>query len=93
VARTYERALRHLSRRGLPKRPSETPHEFASRVAANNVEGSEVLARLTDLYAGARFGKRAVDQDRLRELAERLPDLGRSPRPADESTDAIRGAT
>jgi hypothetical protein len=34
-----------------------------------------VLDRLTDLYTGARFGRRAVADEPLRELAARLPEL------------------
>lgn len=76
VARLYEKALRHLARRGLPRRPSETPREFATRVAASGTGGSDVLARLTDLYTGARFGRRTVGDQSLRELAARLSELG-----------------
>ena len=81
VARLYEKALRLLARRGLARRPSETPREFAARVAASGVGGSDVLDRLTDLYTGARFGHRAVADEPLRELAARLPEIGRTPAP------------
>jgi phage terminase large subunit-like protein len=82
VARLYERALARLARSGLPRRPSETPHEFAARVAAAHAPGSEALRRLTDLYAGARFGRREVDGALLDELAGGLIELGRSPPPS-----------
>jgi transglutaminase-like putative cysteine protease len=82
VARLYERALARLARAGLPRRPSETPHEFAARVAATRVAGNEALQRLTDLYAGARFGGRPVDGALLDELAGRLGELGRPAPPA-----------
>jgi hypothetical protein len=81
VARLYEKALRLLARRGLARRPSETPREFAMRVAASGVGGSDVLDRLTDLYTGARFGRRSVDDGPLRELAARLPEIGRAAPP------------
>jgi len=77
VARLYEKALRQLARRGLARRRSETPREFAARVAAGGVTGAEVLAQLTELYVGARFGRRPVPDQRLRELAGRLGELGR----------------
>ena len=87
IERLYERALRHLARRGLARRASETPGEFAARVAASGVGGSDVLDRLTNLYTGARFGRRAVGDESLRELAARLPELGRpSPATASPST-------
>jgi hypothetical protein len=81
VARLYERALRQLARRGLARRTSETPREFAARVAAGGVAGSEILGQLTELYVGARFGRRAVPDRRLRELAPRLNELGRPTAP------------
>jgi len=76
VARLYEKALRHLARRGLARRSSETPREFAARVAASGAGGSDVLARLTDLYTSARFGRRSVGDESVRELAARLSELG-----------------
>jgi len=82
VARLYEKTLRQLARRGLARRPSETPREFAARVAASGVGGSDVLDRITDLYTGARFGRRAVADEPLRELAARLSEIGRAPPPS-----------
>jgi hypothetical protein len=82
VARLYEKALRYLARRGLPRRPSETPREYAARVAASGVEGSDLLERLTELYTGARFGRRPVDDEPLREIAARLRQLGRTAPPS-----------
>jgi hypothetical protein len=79
VARLYEKALRALARRGLPRRASETPREYAGRIAASGIPGSEVLERLTDLYTGQRFGRRPVDDEPLREIAARLRQLGRAP--------------
>ena len=90
VARLYEKALRALARRGLPRRPSETPREFAARVAASGVTGGDLLAHLTELYTGARFGRRPVDDEPLRALAARLPELGRSAVPAAAATTSPR---
>jgi hypothetical protein len=88
VARLYGKALRQLSNRGWARRASETPREFASRLAVTRVAGSEVFTQLTELYAGARFGRCAVADDRLRELSRHLPDLGR-PMPSDQAV-AVR---
>ncbi|HET6281046.1 MAG TPA: DUF3488 and transglutaminase-like domain-containing protein [Polyangia bacterium] len=76
VARVYNRALDRLARRGLPKRASETPREFALRVLDANVYGSDALSRLCDLYTGARFGRRVVDDDVLVELGRGLRNVG-----------------
>jgi hypothetical protein len=76
VTRLYEKALVRLARRGLPRHPSETPREFAARVAREPVVGAQDLARLTELYTAARFGRRPVPDGDLEEIARRLPDLG-----------------
>ncbi|HET6150787.1 MAG TPA: DUF3488 and DUF4129 domain-containing transglutaminase family protein [Polyangia bacterium] len=86
VARLYDKALRQLARRGLVRGRSETPREFAARVAAGGLAGSEVLDQLTELYVGARFGRRPVPDQRLRELARRLAELGRANAPAEART-------
>src|SRR6185369_8071584 len=76
VARLYEKALARLARRGLPRQPSETPREFAARVARENVRGSDALARLTELYAAARFGRHPPAEGELDELGARPPATG-----------------
>jgi protein-glutamine gamma-glutamyltransferase len=86
VARLYDKALRLLARRGLARRPSETPREFAARVAAGGVAGGDVLQQLTELYVGARFGRKPVADQRLRALADRLSELGRPAAPAAATT-------
>jgi len=50
----YQDLLRSLHRRGLDRRPSETPHEFFSRIASE-VEDLP-LARMTRVYYRSRFG-------------------------------------
>ncbi len=76
VVRLYHKALGRLARRGLPRRASETPHEFALRVRVANVRGGETWERLTDLYTSARFGRRRIDADVVADVARRLADLG-----------------
>jgi hypothetical protein len=77
VQRIYRRALDRLARAGLPRRPSETPREYAARVTEARVGGSDLLEQLTELYTSARFGRRRVDDDVLRDISRRLPRLGR----------------
>jgi transglutaminase-like putative cysteine protease len=77
VTRLYEKALRRLAQRGLPRRPSETPREFAERMAGQRITGSQLFDRLTTLYTGARFGRQPVADQALAEIAGRLSDLGR----------------
>jgi hypothetical protein len=79
VQRLYRRALARLERAGLPRERTETPREYAARVARARAGGSEVLDELTELYTAARFGGRAVDVDTLRAMAARVPEIGRPP--------------
>jgi transglutaminase-like putative cysteine protease len=76
VARLYHRVLERLARRGLGRRVSETPNEHARRVVLANVRGSDELERLASLYAGARFGRRPVDDDVIRDLGRALRNVG-----------------
>jgi hypothetical protein len=77
VQRLYDRALAQLGRAGVPRRASETPREYAARVARAGLDPGAALAELTEVYAQARFGGRDVDRDLLRALAQRLSVLGR----------------
>jgi protein-glutamine gamma-glutamyltransferase len=79
VQRLYRRALARLDSAGFPRRPAETPREFALRVADAQLGGSDVLEQLTELYTAARFGGRDIEGDVLRDVARRLPRLGRVP--------------
>jgi hypothetical protein len=93
VARLYDKALRQLGRRGLVRRRSETPREFAARAAAQGIEGIEVLQQLTELYIGARFGRQEVPETQLRALASRLPELARTAAaPAAVAVTGVTGA-
>lgn len=72
---SYQRMLRLLGRRGLVKRPWETPEEFA-----HSVSRPELLLpvrELTELYNGARFGTLPLDTSRfvaLLNLIKTLPE-------------------
>jgi len=76
VERLYGRACARLAAAGLPRARAETPREYAARVAAAGHDAAATLAELTELYAAARFGQRAVDPEALRRLGRQLPDLG-----------------
>jgi len=75
----YRRALDRLARAGLPRRPTETPREYAGRVARAAAPGSDLLDELTELYTAARFGDRPVDGEALKAVSRRLVQLGSSP--------------
>jgi protein-glutamine gamma-glutamyltransferase len=78
VQRLYRRTLARLARAGIPRRRSETPREYASRIASLDagLSGGDALAELTELYTAARFGERPVDREVLRALARRTAGLG-----------------
>jgi transglutaminase-like putative cysteine protease len=78
VQRLYARAIARLARLGLPRARAETPREYAARVSRAGMDGAATLAELTELYAAARFGGRAVDRETLRRLARGVPTLGRA---------------
>ena len=85
VFRLYHKVLDRLSARGWPRRPAETPDEFAARLLEAKVQGAEAFRRLTRHYTAARYGEREVPEGALTELGPELDGLGRrrtEPRPA-----------
>ena len=62
----YAELLRVLARRGLTRRASQTPFEFAAAVDAPNLAPS--VWEFTQLYARTRFGGAPCDATRLRQL-------------------------
>jgi transglutaminase-like putative cysteine protease len=80
VFRLYHKTLDRLSARGWPRRPSETPDEFAARLLAENVMGAESFRELTRHYTAARYGDREVPEGALDALAPALEGLGRTRR-------------
>jgi transglutaminase-like putative cysteine protease len=77
VFRLYHKELDRLSARGWPRRPAETPDEFAARLVEAAVTGAEAFEQLTGLYAAARYGEREIPDGALAALAPGLADLGR----------------
>jgi transglutaminase-like putative cysteine protease len=84
VFRLYSKVLDRLSARGWPRRPSETPDEFAARLSEARVLGAEAFAQLTRHYTAARYGDREVPEGALAALGPELDGVGRrsEPRPA-----------
>lgn len=66
----YEQMLRLLERRGLRKRPAETPLEFAAALPAAQLVTPVV--RFTDLYLMARFSSARPDQGRMSALLSEI---------------------
>jgi transglutaminase-like putative cysteine protease len=78
VQRLYARALERLARGGLPRGRTETPHEYAARVASAGLDEGALLAELTELYTAARFGGRPVGREALARLGRNISSLGRA---------------
>jgi protein-glutamine gamma-glutamyltransferase len=78
IDRLYRRTLGRLGRLGWPRRPNETPHEYASRLRAGGpFARNDAFDDLTKEYAASRFGGReppdatvtALGQSLLEELS------------------------
>jgi len=72
----YERLVRILAKRGIRRRPTETPLEFARTVtSARGAEYAEVR-RLTNAFCAARYGGRVIGRSKQDELFERAVSFG-----------------
>jgi hypothetical protein len=70
ASRLYAELLRLLERRGLARRDSQTPLEFA--MAMGEPRLAPVVQEFTQIYARARFGGAPCDTLRLRGLLEQV---------------------
>jgi len=76
IDRLYRRTLARLSRLGWPRRPNETPHEYASRLrAAGPFAGDEAFDGLTARYAAARFGGQQPAEETVAGLGRTIGDV------------------
>ena len=66
----YAELLRVLARRGMARRETQTPLEFAAAVNAPNL--APPVREFTQLYAHARFGDAPCDATRLRQLLDQV---------------------
>ncbi|HSH71293.1 MAG TPA: transglutaminaseTgpA domain-containing protein, partial [Deferrisomatales bacterium] len=74
LQRVYGSYCRRLGRRGLPRRPAETPLAYSLRAAQAWPEHAPQIAAITALYLQARYGPRPVPDAarRLRRAVVRL---------------------
>jgi transglutaminase-like putative cysteine protease len=68
VDRLYRRALARLAGVGWPRRPSETPHEYAGRLRGAGLFAAPAFDALTERYTAARFGGHAPPEEAIAEL-------------------------
>jgi hypothetical protein len=84
IFRVYARAIDRLAGRGYPRRPAETPDEFAARLAEAGVSGADVMQRLTTHYAAARYGGREIPDPVVESLRAEIEAIARA-RPSEPS--------
>jgi len=60
VIKAYARLERTLAAYGLPRRPSEAPHEYLERMLTDLAVSTRAVGRLTTLYERAKFSQHAV---------------------------------
>ncbi|HHH41316.1 MAG TPA: DUF4129 domain-containing protein [Chloroflexi bacterium] len=75
VRRLYLALLRRAAQAGHPRRPAETPYEYAAGLAPYLADEEEALAALTRAFVEARYSRRefrAEEVRRLRRLWRRL---------------------
>ena len=61
VIAAYARMEQALTLHGFPRRPSEAPYEYLSRVA-RDLEAEQPVAALTELFEVAKFSEHSVDE-------------------------------
>ena len=63
VIRAYGRLERVLAAHGIPRRPSDAPHEYLSRVLNDLSVSPESVRRLTALFERAKFSQHEVGEE------------------------------
>jgi Domain of unknown function (DUF4129) len=72
VIRAYARMERSLAAAGLPRAPAEAPEEYLTRVLEGLPVSARAAARLTALFAWARFSPHDVRPEMKDEAIETL---------------------
>jgi hypothetical protein len=76
IDRLYRRTVGRLSRLGWPRRPNETPHEYAARLrTAGPFAADDAFDGLTARYAAARFGGQQPADEAVAALGRTIGDV------------------
>jgi hypothetical protein len=75
AAMWYARMSRSLARRGEAKAAAQTPDEFVSQIADDELRAR--VAEFTVAYQSARFGSSTEDAERLPELYEEVESVAK----------------
>jgi Domain of unknown function (DUF4129) len=71
----YVAALRLAARRGYPRRPGQTPREYAAEVGERLPRARDALGSMTETFVAVRYGGHAADDSlvaRMQALAGAL---------------------
>jgi transglutaminase-like putative cysteine protease len=74
--RLYQKYCDAMARRGVPRRPSEGPRDFAARVSLQLPALRDTAQRVAALYVALRYGNRHGDPGLVGELRETIRGLG-----------------
>jgi hypothetical protein len=78
IAHVYHATIKRLASAGLPRQPWETPHEYVARLKSSQLQGGEILARLTELYASACYGDIAIPPEIVASIRGEASQIGLS---------------
>jgi hypothetical protein len=59
----YLAALAQAARRGHPRRPGQTPTEYATELAPHLPDSDDTLGRMTELFTAVRYGEEPADPE------------------------------
>jgi Domain of unknown function (DUF4129) len=62
VIAIYTAMLDYLARRGVPRRPAQTPAEYARELAGRLPAGQDAMQHLTEVFVAARYGDPRVER-------------------------------
>lgn len=74
IRKAYQRVLSVAKNKGIPRKTSETPLEFAGRIADKRPALQSSIQELTDLYLRERYGKEdhKADEQRALQLSDNI---------------------
>ena len=75
VIRLYLQLLQWAARVGLPRSPSRTPFEFQQELHRTFGLHEGAIARLTRAFTSARYGRKTVPAEEIRQLEQDLRDI------------------
>jgi hypothetical protein len=65
VLHYYLSIVHHAGRRGFPRHPSQTPHEFSGALAPRLREAEGDMNLLTDAFVEARYSHHGVEEEKV----------------------------